>query len=383
MPVEKDPAVVLDKEIPLGDRRNTAFMGTLVTYGRGKGLVTCTGMNTQIGLIAQMIQSFEDESTPLQKKLEHLGKVLGTACLAICAVVFVYGLFRDTHLADVANIGLLELSAGRAQGHHQPLHDGGEPGHRRGAGRAAGHRDHLPGAGHAADDQAPRADPQAPGRRDAGLRHRDLLGQDRHADAEPDDGRAGLGRRHGASRSPAKGYNPTGEFFLGEERFDPRANPDATALLQGAIACNDAKLEERPDESGRRAWSIIGDPTEGAMIVAAAKSGYLQDDFAKALPRVQEIPFDSERKRMTTIHRNDGMGASPSGFAYPPLVAIVKGAPDVVLELCGSMLDDGKVVALTHAMRDTILGPEPRHGERRAARARRGLPAARRDARRR
>jgi Ca2+-transporting ATPase len=82
-------------------------MGTLITYGRGKGLVTCTGMNTQIGLIAQMIQSFEDESTPLQKKLEHLGKVLGTACLAICAIVFIYGLFRDTRISDVLNIGLL------------------------------------------------------------------------------------------------------------------------------------------------------------------------------------------------------------------------------------------------------------------------------------
>ena len=107
VPVDKDAAVVLDQEIPLGDRKNTAFMGTLITYGRGKGLVTGTGMNTQIGLIAQMIQSFEDEATPLQKKLEHLGKVLGTACLAICAIVFVYGLFRDTHIADVLNTGVL------------------------------------------------------------------------------------------------------------------------------------------------------------------------------------------------------------------------------------------------------------------------------------
>lgn len=82
------------------------------------------------------------------------------------------------------------------------------------------------------------------------------------------------------------------------------------------------------------------------MFVAAAKSGYLQDDFSKVLPRVQEIPFDSERKRMTTIHRNDGMGALPSGFAYPPLVAVVKGAPDVVLEICSSMQEDGKSVAL-------------------------------------
>ncbi|MEI6680824.1 MAG: HAD-IC family P-type ATPase, partial [Mariniphaga sp.] len=107
-PVEKHAGVVLDKEIPLGDRKNTAFMGTLITYGRGKGIVTGTGMNTQIGLIAEMIQSFEAEDTPLQKKLEHLGKVLGTACLLICALVFIYGLFRDTNLGSALNGGFLD-----------------------------------------------------------------------------------------------------------------------------------------------------------------------------------------------------------------------------------------------------------------------------------
>ena len=77
VPVEKNAAVVLDKDIPLGDRKNTVFMSTLITYGRGKGLVTGTGMHTQIGLIAEMLQSYEDEDTPLQQKLEHLGKILG------------------------------------------------------------------------------------------------------------------------------------------------------------------------------------------------------------------------------------------------------------------------------------------------------------------
>ena len=85
VPVEKNAALVLDSEAPLGDRRNSAFLSTLITYGRGKGIVTGTGMRTQIGLIAEMIQSYEEEDTPLQKKLEHLGKVLGTVCIAICA----------------------------------------------------------------------------------------------------------------------------------------------------------------------------------------------------------------------------------------------------------------------------------------------------------
>src|SRR5687767_12444792 len=92
VPVEKNAVAVLDKEIPLGDRKNSAFMSTMVTYGRGRGLITGTGMNTQIGMIAEMIQSYEDEDTPLQQKLQQLGKVLGTACILICGIVLIYGL---------------------------------------------------------------------------------------------------------------------------------------------------------------------------------------------------------------------------------------------------------------------------------------------------
>src|ERR1700687_4627809 len=93
VPVDKVANAVLEKEIPIGDRKNTAFMSTMVTYGRGKGLVTATGMHTQIGLIAEMIQSFEDEDTPLQVKLDDLAKTLGIICLAICGVIFVYVIF--------------------------------------------------------------------------------------------------------------------------------------------------------------------------------------------------------------------------------------------------------------------------------------------------
>src|SRR5512139_616086 len=96
MPVDKDARVVLDADIPLGDRKNSAFMGTVVSYGRGRGLVTATGMHTQIGMIAEMIQSYEDEPTPLQQKLDQLGKTLGIAALVICGVIFLFGLVRNT-----------------------------------------------------------------------------------------------------------------------------------------------------------------------------------------------------------------------------------------------------------------------------------------------
>src|SRR5512139_3042760 len=246
VPVDKDPAVVLDRDIPLGDRRNTAFMGTLVTYGRGKGLVTCTGMNTQIGLIAQMIQSFEEESTPLQKKLEHLGKVLGTACLAICAIVFVYGLFRDTHIADAMDIGFLNyLEAERkdiinlfmtAVSLAIAAVPEGLPAIvticlALGMQRMIKH--------HALIRKLPAVETLGC----ATVICSDKTGTLTQNAMSVVQVWAG-GRR---LRVTGEGYSPVGQFFEGEQGFDPRTNPDSSALLQGAIACNDAKLEERCD----------------------------------------------------------------------------------------------------------------------------------------
>jgi len=94
VPVQKDANIRLEANVPLGDRKNAAFMGTVVSYGRGRGVVTSTGMFTQIGLIAKMLQSVEEEGTPLQRRLDQLGKMLGWGALAICALVFVVGLLR-------------------------------------------------------------------------------------------------------------------------------------------------------------------------------------------------------------------------------------------------------------------------------------------------
>jgi Ca2+-transporting ATPase len=135
------------------------------------------------------------------------------------------------------------------------------------------------------------------------------------------------------------------------------AEPDAAVLLHGALLCNDAKLEQRTDETGRRSWRIIGDPTEGAMVVAATKAGLDRTELEAAMPRVQEIPFDSERKRMTTIHSLDGARGRAPGAHFGSLrhVAFVKGAPDVLLDLCGHFRESGQAVALTDAKREEIL----------------------------
>jgi len=356
VPVEKKAGVVLDKEIPLGDRKNTAFMGTLITYGRGKGLVTGTGMNTQIGLIAEMIQSFEAEDTPLQKKLEHLGKVLGTACLAICALVFIYGLFRDTHLTDALNTGFLNYLEAEKKDIINLFMTAVSL-------AIAAVPEGLPAIvticlalgmqrmikHHALIRKLPAVETLGC----ATVVCSDKTGTLTQNQMTVVQAWAG-GKRF---RITGEGYSPNGEFFAGTEPFDPRTDPDATRLFHGALVCNDAKLEERSDEEGKRSWQIIGDPTEGAMVVAAAKSGYRRGDLEKALPRIQEIPFDSDRKRMSTIHSHDGgeAQASVSGFSYPPVFAFVKGAPDVILDLCGHALESGQSVGLTEEQRLAIL----------------------------
>ena len=144
-------------------------MSTMVTYGRGRGLVVGTGMHTEIGMIAEMIQSYEDEATPLQRKLEQLGKILGIAALAICGLIFVIGIVRDTNPGEIFTQGFVYYLHRPPEGDRRALHDRGQPGHRRRARGAAGRRHHLPGAGHAAHGPPPRPDPQAAGGGDAGL----------------------------------------------------------------------------------------------------------------------------------------------------------------------------------------------------------------------
>jgi Ca2+-transporting ATPase len=356
VPVEKNAAVVLDKEIPLGDRKNSAFMGTMVTYGRGTGLVTGTGMSTQIGLIAEMIQSFEDEDTPLQQKLEHLGKVLGTIIIFICAFVFIYGLIRDTRLTDVFTIGFLNYLQAEQKDIINLFMTAVSL-------AIAAVPEGLPAIvticlalgmqqmvkRHALIRKLPAVETLGC----ATVICSDKTGTLTQNAMTVVQGWAG-GKRF---RVTGEGYNPSGQVLVDGKPFDPRSDADATVLLHGSLVCNDAKLEERNDESGKRSWQIIGDPTEGAMVVVAAKGGFHRGDLEKALPRIQEIPFDSERKRMATLHSPDGAQghASPANFRYPQFFAFIKGAPDVILDLCSHIQEAGQAVALTEEKRKEVL----------------------------
>jgi Ca2+-transporting ATPase len=358
VPVEKDATPVLDGEIPLGDRRNTAFMGTMITYGRGRGIVTGTGMNTQIGMIAEMIQSFEMESTPLQKKLEHLGKLLGTSCLVICALVFIYGLFRDTHLASAFTDGFMHYLETEKKDIVTLFMTAVSL-------AIAAVPEGLP----AIVTICLALGMQRMIRHNALIRKLPAVETLGCATVVCSDKTGTLtqnqmtvvqawagGRRF---RVTGEGYNPVGQFFVGDAAFDPRADADAALLLQGALVCNDARLDRNGEDSdsGKEGWRIIGDPTEGALVVAGAKAGYLGAELQKTLPRVQEIPFDSERKRMSTLHAT-AQWAARGAVGLPEsasVIAFVKGAPDVVLDLCTHYAAAGQAVELDADMRRAIL----------------------------
>ena len=353
VPVEKVAGIVLDKEIPIGDRKNSAFMSTMVTYGRGKGMVTGTGMHTQIGMIAEMLQSYEEEATPLQQKLDQLAKTLGIICLAVCGVIFVYGLIRDTHFGTIINQGfmaylraekkdILELFMTAVSLAIAAIPEG------------------LP----AVVTICLALGMQSMIRRHALIRKlqavetlgcatvicSDKTGTLTQNEMTVVQAWAG-GKRFKIS---GEGYSPTGEFSLGGQLFDPAKEPNASLLMHAALLCNDAKLEEGGGEKEAKSWRMVGDPTEGAMVVAAAKAGLWRGQTEKVLRRVQEIPFDSERKRMTTIHQMQTDGANLC-FDCPSTVAFVKGAPDILLDLCDRIIMDGKPVPLSEEKKKEVL----------------------------
>lgn len=353
VPVDKLADVVLDKDIPIGDRKNTGFMSTMVTYGRGKGLVTATGMHTQIGIIAEMIQAFEDEATPLQQKLDQLAKVLGIVCLAICGLIFVYGIVVDTNVSVIFNQGFMAYLTAEKKDIVELFMTAVSL-------AIAAVPEGLP----AVVTICLALGMQQMIRRHALIRKlasvetlgcttvicSDKTGTLTQNQMTVVQGWAS-GKRFNVS---GEGYHPQGKFVADGQALNPADDPSSSLLLHGAVLCNDAKLEESGEEKGDKTWRIIGDPTEGALVTVAAKSGLWRKELEKVVPRVAEVPFDSDRKRMSTVHQL--RGAANFNFECPPTVAFVKGAPDIILDVCTSIVENGKPVPLTAAKRKEVLG---------------------------
>jgi len=334
---EKDARVVLSQDIPLGDRRNTAFMGTLVAYGRGRGVVVSTGMHTEIGLIATMIQSFTEEPTPLQRKLDQLGKLLGTAALAICGLVFLVGWLRaypplDMFLTAVS-LAVAAVPEGLAAVVTITL--------------ALGMREMI--QRHALVRRLSSVET---------LGSTTVIGSDKTGTLTQNQMTVTRLWVDGVQFEVA-GQTEGGEMFVVDGRpVDLRQYPAARAALWIAVLANDAASEPGGEGAGLR---VVGDPTEAALVYAAAKAGGEHDSLDRAYPRIDEIPFDSNRKRMTTIHRveqprAEDLSVFTDGAARGWFVTATKGAPDVVLELCSHVLEmDGRAAPLTDERRRRIL----------------------------
>jgi len=327
VPAKKDAHAILPADAPLGDRQNMAFMSTLVTYGRGRGIVVATGMQTQIGRIAAMIQEVEEEATPLQQKLDQLGRWLGIAALVICGVIFLVGVLRGISVLEMFMTAVSLAIAAVPEGLPAVVTICLALGMQRMVQRHALIR-RLPAVETLGSATVICSD------KTGTLTQNEMTVVQVWAD-------------NTLLNVTGEGYRPEGEFMDRNEVVDPRGYPAVDLLLRGMLLCNDARLEavEASDNGGRPSWRIAGDPTEGALVVLAAKAGYWKDEMERLQPRLAEIPFDSGRKRMTTIHPNE----------RGKYIAFVKGAPDIVLQHATHIYVDGAVRELTDFDRERIL----------------------------
>jgi P-type Ca2+ transporter type 2C len=296
--VEKISLVLEGADLALGDRTNMAYAGTAVSYGRGRGVVVATGMRTEFGKIAGMLQSIETGKTPLQESLDRVGSLLARAALAGVAVIVVLGLLRGAAFLEMLVFGIALAVAVVPEALPAVVTISLAIGVQRMVKRHALMR-RLPAVETLGCTSVICSDKTGTLTKDEMTACRCLAAGD-------------LFEVSGA------GYRPEGAFRCdGAEVAPPEA---LTRLLRAAALASDARLlhVERDDF-----WSVQGDPTEGALVVAAAKAGLDKDRLEARFPRVDEIPFSSESKRMTTLHAD---GAD--------VVAFAKGAPEVILASC-------------------------------------------------
>ncbi len=359
LPVQKSAATVIDQDVPLGDRKNTAFMGTLVSYGRGRGVVVSTGMRTQLGLIATMLQGVDTEETPLQRRLDQLGKTLSIASLALVAIVFVVALADYTNIVE-----LFTRPLDYFQSYSREI------------------TDVFIIAVSLAIAAVPEGLPAvvtislALGMREMIQRHaliRKLASVETLGSATVicSDKTGTLtqnemtvtrlwtdGQYLGITGS---GYVPKGEFLVDGKPVDISSYPAALTTFWLGVLNNDADVEITGASDSQQTYRIVGDPTEGALLVAAAKAGALPVEVKQAYPRENEVPFDSERKRMVTVHEvrkpcPEDISPFYSDDMREWSVIAVKGAPDLVLDLCSryQTMDD-RSEPLTGEQRERIL----------------------------
>ena len=340
VPVTKDARLVFTQDIALGDRRNTAFSGTVVSYGRGTGVVVSTGMRTQIGMIATMLQAVYEEPTPLQRKLDQLGKVLGSAALVVSALVFVIGWLRGIPPMEMFLVAVSLAVAAVPEGLAAVVT----------ITLALGMREMI--NRHALIRRLSSVET---------LGSTTVICSDKTGTLTQNQMTVTRMWVDGTTfEITGRGFDQAGHFMVDGKVVDLGDHPASTTVLWVAALANDAQIEISSISDGDNASSVIGDPTEAALLIAAAKAGAFRDRLEEAYPRIDEIPFDSSRKRMTTVHKIvDPAPDDVSPFYDSELreweIAAIKGAPDVVLDLCTlyQKMDD-TTSTLTDEIRERI-----------------------------
>jgi P-type Ca2+ transporter type 2C len=320
--VQKNSDTVLSGDTIIADRINCAYMGTIVTYGRGKGVVVATGMETEIGSIAAMLNDTKEEPTPLQKKLDDLGKSIGKICIVVCAIVFILGYFRGDDLADSFMIAISLAVAAIPEGLTVIVT----------VILAIGMRNmveinaiikKLAAVETLGSTTVICSDKTG------------TLTQNKMTVVKIYDNDIDL-------KVTGRGYTSSGDIL---NEHDKTLTKNTKKLLEGAVLCNDAKYDSVNEK-------IIGDPTEGALVVAGHKVGYVMSELNKKYPRLDELPFDSDRKLMSTLHDIKGIKTM-----------YIKGAPDQVIANSKFIYKSGEILPLTAQERDKIYEVNNKYAE--------------------
>jgi len=319
IPIYKTTHPIDQKNPPIGDRKNMAYMGTITSGGKGHLIVTETALETELGKIATLLKETKIETTPLQQRLTKLGQRLVFLCLIIVMIIFGYGLIRGLPLYEMLLTSLSLAVAAIPEGLPAVVTISLAFGVKKMVSKNALIRrlssvETLGSATVICTDKTGTLTQNE-------MVVRNIWVNEQYIDV------TGIG------------YIPEGAFEIDHKKIDPKSNPGLMLALRIGTLCNNANLLKK-----NGIWEIVGDPTEGAILVAAKKAGLTPQSLEVENPLIDEIPFDSERKRMTMLRKTE---KGPLFF--------VKGAPDIILEHSQSILIDGKITPLTKEKKKEIL----------------------------
>ncbi|MCS1350664.1 calcium-transporting P-type ATPase, PMR1-type [Mechercharimyces sp. CAU 1602] len=329
LPVEKSSDRLPHADVPLGDRTNLAYMGTMVVQGTGRGIVVATGMGTEMGRIAHLIESTEEVETPLKRRLEQLGKILIVIALLLTVVVVMTGIWHGQEAYNMFLAGVSLAVAAIPEGLPAIVTIALALGVQRMIRRRAIVRK-LPSV--------------------ETLGCASIICSDKTGTLTTNKMTVTNVWADGSLISvKGTGYEPTGAFLQGSRTISPRHNHSLQRLLEISILCNNAQLVQDTQRAGmlRRKqanWRIEGDPTEGALLVAGVKGECDIDALHRTWKRVREYPFDSNRKMMSVlVQRSDGKQQ-----------LLTKGAPEVILARCSHLVYKGRITLLNDTHRRDI-----------------------------